>query len=430
MMAADAAVTREGLFQTICEHWQRTEDALGAVGAQFDQPAYDGWTVGDVFRHVTATSHDLSANVRAMIATGEFPFAGDEGNAAGVEKFASLDYKMLRIELNDEQRTRALFPVDDSEWRRWANQHSYQRQGVSFEELDEGQREAAFDLMEAGLSAKGFRRSRDIMRLNYTLGEITGNFEELDEWFYYFTVMGEPSEDRPWGWQLDGHHLIVNYFVLGDQVVMTPTFMGSEPVIAESGKYKGVAVMQDERRRGIQLMRALDPGQRSRAVIAEAKQGNNALAEAFRDNAVLDYSGILASEFTAAQRGLLLALIEEFVGNMDEGHAKVKMKEVRDHLDGTYFAWIGDFGDDSTFYYRVQSPVVLIEFDHQRPVFMRLPRVPTLQHVHSVIRTPNGNDYGKNLLRKHYEQSHRAALEGNPNPVATLRDGPLAASIK
>ena len=332
--------------------------------------------------------------------------------------------------LNDEQRTRALFPVDDSEGRRWANQHSYQRQGVSFEELDEGQREAAFDLMEAGLSAKGFRRSRDIMRLNYTLGEITGNFEELDEWFYYFTVMGEPSEDRPWGWQLDGHHLIVNYFVLGDQVVMTPTFMGSEPVIAESGKYKGVAVMQDERRRGIQLMRALDPGQRSRAVIAEAKQGNNALAEAFRDNAVLDYSGILASEFTAAQRGLLLALIEEFVGNMDEGHAKVKMKEVRDHLDGTYFAWIGDFGDDSTFYYRVQSPVVLIEFDHQRPVFMRLPRVPTLQHVHSVIRTPNGNDYGKNLLRKHYEQSHRAALEGNPNPVATLRDGPLAASIK
>ena len=99
-MAADAAVTREGLFQTICEHWQRTEDALGAVGAHFDQPAYDGWTVGDVFRHVTATSHDLSANVRAMLATGEFPFAGDEGNAAGIEKFASLDYKMLRIELN------------------------------------------------------------------------------------------------------------------------------------------------------------------------------------------------------------------------------------------------------------------------------------------------------------------------------------------
>ncbi|MCY4597470.1 MAG: DUF3500 domain-containing protein, partial [Bryobacterales bacterium] len=247
-----------------------------------------------------------------------------------------------------------------------------------------------------------------------TLGEITGNFAELDEWFYYFTVMGEPSENQPWGWQLDGHHLIVNYFVLGDQVVMTPTFMGSEPVIAEAGKYKGVAVMQEERRRGLDLIRALDPGQRSKAVIGESKQGNNALAQAFRDNVVLDYAGIAASEFTDAQRDLLLALVEEFVGNMDEGHAKVKMNEVRDHLDSTHFAWIGDHGDDSPFYYRVHSPVVLIEFDHQRPVFMRLPRVPTLQHVHSVIRTPNGNDYGKDLLRQHYADSHRAALGANP----------------
>ena len=98
-MAADAAVTREGLFQTICEHWQRTEDALGAAGDHFDKTAHKGWTVGDIFRHITATTHDLSANVRAMLATGDFP-ADPSGNQDGVDKFASLDYKMLRIELN------------------------------------------------------------------------------------------------------------------------------------------------------------------------------------------------------------------------------------------------------------------------------------------------------------------------------------------
>ena len=97
-MMADA-VTRESLFQTICEQWQQTEDAIGAVGGQFDAPAHEGWTIGDVFRHITATSHDLSANVRAMIASGDFP-ADPSGNQAGVDKFASLDYKMLRIELN------------------------------------------------------------------------------------------------------------------------------------------------------------------------------------------------------------------------------------------------------------------------------------------------------------------------------------------
>ena len=51
--------------------------------------------------------------------------------------------------------------------------------------------------------------------------------------------MGEPSATEPWGWQLDGHHAIINYFVLGDQVVMTPLFVGSEPVTAHTGKYAG-----------------------------------------------------------------------------------------------------------------------------------------------------------------------------------------------
>ena len=312
--------------------------------------------------------------------------------------------------LDPQQRDRATFAVDDSEWRRWANQHSLPRQGVSFEELTEAQREAAFNLLKSGLSTRGFRQSRDIMRLNYTLGEITNNFEELDEWFYYLTVMGEPSATKPWGWQLDGHHLIVNYFVMGDQVVMTPTFMGSEPVIAELGKYKGTAVMQTELQRGLELVRSLDGEQLSTAVLETSKTGNNILAEAFSDNLVLDFAGIRADALSQSQKDLLLALVGEYVGYIGDDHAEIKMDEVRSHLDATYFAWIGGFEDDSVFYYRVHSPVVLIEFDHLRPIFMPGPRVPNRQHVHSILRTPNGNDYGKDLLRQHYEQSHQVAL--------------------
>ncbi len=313
--------------------------------------------------------------------------------------------------LAGEQRERVRFPVDDDEWRKWANQHSYPRQGISFQELDERQRDAGMALMKAGLSARGFRQSRDIMRLNYSLGEITSNFEELDEWLYYLTVMGEPSEDQPWGWQLDGHHLIINYFVLGDQVVMTPTFLGSEPVIAEGGKYKGVAVMQEEQRRGLALAQSLSTAQREKAVLETSKDGNDALTQAFKDNADLAYAGIQATDLSASQRDMLLDIVESFVGHMDDGHARVKMDEVREHLDRTHFAWIGGIGNEDVFYYRVHSPVVLVEFDHQRPVFMRsLPRTPQRQHVHAVMRTPNGNDYGKDLLRQHYEKRHRAAL--------------------
>jgi hypothetical protein len=91
---------------------------------------------------------------------------------------------------------------------------------------------------------------------------------------------------------------------------------------------------------------------------------------------------------------------------MDDGHARVKMSEVEKHIENTWFAWVGGTQDDSVFYYRVQSPVILIEFDHQRPAnlakFVKDPNVPTQQHIHCVVRTPNGNDYGRDLLRQHY----------------------------
>jgi hypothetical protein len=311
--------------------------------------------------------------------------------------------------LSDEQRKKTVFPVDDPEWRKWMNQHFYVRQGVSFQEMSEPQRAAAFALMRAALSAKGLKLSQDIMKLNHTLGELNQNdFVNYGEWLYHLTVMGEPSATKPWGWQLDGHHLIINYFILGDQVVMTPLFVGSEPVIASSGKYRGLTILQEEQNRGRDLLLSLDDAQRRRAVLETSKTGNNNLTEAFKDNVVLDYAGLRAADLGAAQRQALLDLIAVYVANLDDGHAKVKMSEVRAHLDATCFAWIGGSAPDSVFYYRIHSPVILIEFDHQRPANLRHlaadPSVPNRQHIHVVVRTPNGNDYGKDLLRQHLGQ--------------------------
>jgi hypothetical protein len=309
--------------------------------------------------------------------------------------------------LTPDQREATTFAADDIEWRDWNNVHRAARKGVSFREMNETQRELAFAMMAAGLSAKGLQKSRNVMRLNGHLAELVNNFEEYGEFLYWITVMGEPSDTEPWGWQLDGHHLVINYFVLGDQVVMTPTFMGSEPVIAESGQFAGTRVMQDEQQRGLALAQSLTPEQRAVAVIRADKPGNNALSQAFRDNLVLDYAGLPASRLNETQRTLLLDLIGEYVGNMAEGHARVRMDEVRRHLDRTTFAWIGDIGPDAVFYYRIHSPVILIEFDHQSPIALgRRGDPPSRRHVHSVVRTPNGNDYGKDILRQHYE-AHR-----------------------
>ena len=92
------------------------------------------------------------------------------------------------------------------------------------------------------------------------------------------------------------------------------------------------------------------------------------------------------------------------------------MSEVERHLARTSFAWIGRTEPGSVFYYRIQSPVVLIEFDHQTPANLRHlaknPSAPNPEHIHVVVRTPNGNDYGKDLLRQHYLQHKHSAAFG------------------
>ena len=381
--------------------------AGGAAAAQ------QSWQERRTAQSAEADKRGLAEPFKGLTASGSiepglFAIKSTGVSTAPVHKAASAFLGAL----TPEQRAKTKFPVDDDEWRKWMNQHFYLRQGVSFKEMTDAQRESAFGLLRASLSAKGLKLTRDVMKLNHTLGELNNNdFEQYGEWLYHLTVMGEPSGSAPWGWQLDGHHMIINYFVLGDQVVMTPFFTGSEPVTATAGKFRGTTILQDEQTAGLAMINALDDGQRKKAILQASKTGNNNLTEAWKDNVTLDYAGLPVNELAPAQRDRLLALVKLFVDNMDEGHARVKMDEVRSHLNRTFFAWIGGTDPSAVFYFRIHSPVLLIEFDHQRPANLRHlaadPSKPTREHIHVVVRTPNGNDYGKDLLRQHYaRQKH------------------------
>ena len=309
--------------------------------------------------------------------------------------------------LAPEQRRRALYPLESDVWRRWSNIHPFiMRHGVCLDELTPAQRQRALAVVEASLSAPGFRTARDVMRLNDLVRHITGNAEEYGEWLYWLSVMGQPSASEPWGWQLDGHHLIVNCFVLGDQVVLTPMFMGSEPVAAESGPYAGTRVFQAEEEQGLALIQALTPAQRARTVLAQELPGE-AFTAAFRDNLALRYEGIRFGDLSGAQQSQLVRLVEVYVGRIREGHDEIRMEEVTRHLGDMHFAWMGGVDARSVFYYRLHSPVILIEFDHQRGIVFDNDQ-PSRHHIHTVVRTPNGNDYGKDLLRQHHEQFDHA----------------------
>ena len=176
------------------------------------------------------------------------------------------------------------------------------------------------------------------MRLNHTLGEMKGDLFMLGEWAYHITIMGTPSATEPWGWQLDGHHLIINFFVLRDQVVATPTFIGSEPMIAESGKYKGIAIMQEEQNKALAFAQSLTPSQKSKAILSSEKTGNDNQTEAFKDNVVIPYEGIRVRELNKKQKNALLEVIGIYIGYLNEGHAEVRMIEIESHCRGT--CWV------------------------------------------------------------------------------------------
>jgi Protein of unknown function (DUF3500) len=309
--------------------------------------------------------------------------------------------------LSSEQRAKTLFPVDTDQWRKWSNIHpTLMRHGTPLFEMNDTQRDHAFALMRESLSKEGFEEALNIMHLNETVLEMTGRLSEYGEDLYWLSIMGTPSATDPWGWQWDGHHLNINYFVLGDQVVMTPTFLGAEPVHAASGKYDGVRIFRDDEGRGLALIRALSQAQRAKTIIAPETAGENFIT-AFRDNLLLDNAGIRYDELSNPQHDLLLGLVEYHVGRIRSGHAEVKREEVKRHLNDTYFCWMGGMEDDSVFYYRVQSRVIIVEFDHQRGIAFREQTKPYKDHIHVIVRTPNGNDYGKDLLRQHYQYSHQ-----------------------
>ena len=127
-------------------------------------------------------------------------------------------------------------------------------------------------------------------------------------------------------------------------------------------------------------------------------------AQALSDNLQLAHEGLRADRLTTSEQEQLLGLIDVYIGRMRAGHDRIRMDEVARQLDQTHVAWFGGIEPDSTFYYRIHSPVLLIEFDHLRGIALDNDE-PARTHIHTIVRTPNGNDYGKDLLRQHYARS-------------------------
>lgn len=340
-----------------------------------------------------------------------------EDNGAPAQAMLAAARGLLN-QCSDKERTQLRFALDAPNWRMWSNPELYiNRYGLRMDELQPPLREAILAVLRASLSQRGYEKARACMLMNEFLGQLVGGPRVLNQYSYNFSLFGEPSLGEPWGWQLHGHHLCLNCLVIGKQLIVSPTFMGAEPNVIDEGPHAGLTILDGEERSGLRLMQSLASPLRERAQIYKQMydpampQGRLHYADerhlggAFHDNRVIPYEGVRAAEMTAPQRDHLLALCGLFIEYLPEPVLAARMRELEHHLADTYFSWIGQYGDDDPYYFRVQSPVIMCEFDHHAGVFLTN-REPAKCHMHTIVRTPNGNDYGKDILRQHYQHVH------------------------
>ncbi|KAH8736591.1 hypothetical protein BGZ61DRAFT_341122 [Ilyonectria robusta] len=311
-----------------------------------------------------------------------------------------------------EQREALCKPIDAPEWRCWINPEIYIfRNGVRLEEVSKELVDALHALMRASLSQAGYEKAVGCMNTNQFLGEVVNGKRVLNRDSYNFVIFGTPSEKEPWGWQLYGHHLDLNVFVVGKQMVVSPVFLGAEPNVIDAGPYKGTELFTDQELVGLKLMQSMDKAEQSRVRIFNELSGpeypesrfhradQRHLGGAFQDNRVIPYEGVKVTGFSTSQQDLVRRLLVLSLSYLPEKALAVKMKEISHHWEDTYFCWIGGCQVGDAFYYKVHSPVVMAEFDHHSGVFLNN-KVPLPFHIHTLVRTPNGNDYGKELLKQ------------------------------
>jgi hypothetical protein len=312
--------------------------------------------------------------------------------------------------MNEQQREASHYHIDSPEWRTWSNpEFLLSPKGIRLDEVDKELRSTTMGVLQAALSPEGYRKAVAAMRINGFLGELVEAPTVMNEFSYNFVLFGSgPSVSEPWGFAFYGHHLCLNAFFYRRQMVLSPWFTGAEPNIIDDGPYRGTRILEQEEILGLKLMQSLPEDVQKKAQVYKQMRDplmphgrwnhddQRHLCGAYRDNRVVPYEGVLVSEFTIEQQELILQILAQYYLYLPEQSRSIHISRARSWFHETYFCWIGGYEDADAFYFRIQSPVVLVEFDHHSGVFLTN-KEPERFHIHTLLRTPNGGDYGMAL---------------------------------
>ena len=312
--------------------------------------------------------------------------------------------------LSAEQRAKAVFPFEDEERLNW-HYFPKDRAGISIKELNIEQRDALAGLIEVALSEKGYSKVEAIRELETVLFDLSGGKDQArDPERYYLSVFGEPSAEGDWGLRYEGHHLSLNWTILGGIIEsFSPQFLGTNPGEVREGVHNGMRALAEEEGLARELVKSFSAEQRVQAVASDIAPPE-ILTGADREAKFQDAAGLRYADMTEAQRGLFMRLIAVFAGVQADAVASETMRHVtEDGLDEVRFVWMGGIEKGEGHYYRIQGGAFLVEYDNTQN---------QANHVHTVWREPQG-DFGHDWLQEHYAAHANDPAHGHDRTTQT-----------
>lgn len=302
--------------------------------------------------------------------------------------------------LTPELKSRVQYPFDDAERFNW-NFVPIDRKGLTFYDFSNPQRDAAITLLKSSVSDQGYQKAMGIINLENILKVVEKRGPDdryRDPMNYHFWIFGTPDAKKPWGWRFEGHHVSLNFSIVNGEIVSsTPSFFGSNPGIVLEGENKGMEILKLETDLGFKLINSLSTAQRNTTVFSdtalpEIVSGNN------RKAVPLTPEGIAYKQLSKEQQALLLKLLDVYVKNYAFGSSKKLMEKITNAgIDNLHFAWAGSLQPGAGHYYRIQGPMLLIEYDNVQN---------NANHVHTTVRDLK-DDFAEDILREHYAKEHK-----------------------
>lgn len=333
----------------------------------------------------------------AVLATVTLAVVPAVRRSATQERMAAAARTFLAT-LDAAQRSKCAFAFDSPAVRDW-HFVPRDRPGLALADMSAAQKRALHELLQTALASQGYLKVTGVVHLESILHDIESKpgapAAFRDPGRYAIAVFGTPGPD-PWAWRFEGHHVSIHFCSVDDATSNTPFFLGANPAHVPDGPEAGWRLLALEEDIGRELYLSLSAEKRATALLPGDVPG--VILGPGRDNGFEKPAGLAYAEMDAVQRALLERLLSQFVDDLAPELAAREWERIRKNgIQHIRFAWCGGTKPGEPHYWRLHGPHFVVEYDNVQG---------NANHVHTLWRDLE-NDFGGDLLKRHYEQEHR-----------------------